>query len=62
LDACSVKAYPTEDTGAFLDSYLAAFAFSGGVQQSILYDKTRIAVAKILGDGQHRQTQAFAEL
>ncbi|MET3119278.1 transposase [Undibacterium sp. GrIS 1.8] len=30
--------------------------------QSILYDNTRIAVAKILGDGQRRRTQAFAEL
>ncbi|AMO93303.1 transposase, IS21 family domain protein [Collimonas fungivorans] len=30
--------------------------------QSILYDNTRIVVAKILGDGQCRRTQAFAEL
>ena len=62
-DACFVKAYSTEDTEAFLDrAYLAAFAFLGGVPQSILYDNIRIAVAKILDDGQHRQTQAFAQL
>jgi hypothetical protein len=28
----------------------AAFAFLGGVPQSILYDNTRLAVARILGD------------
>ncbi len=61
-DACFVKAYPMEDTEAFLDGHLAAFAFLGGVPQSILYDNNRIAVAKILGDGQRGRTQAFAEL
>jgi transposase len=61
-DACFVKSYPTEDTEAFLDGHLAAFAFLGGVPQSILYGNTRITVAKILGDGQRQRTQAFAEL
>lgn len=61
-DACFVKAYPTEDTEAFLDGHIAAFAFLGGVPQSILYDNTKIAVAKILGNGQRHRTQAFAEL
>ena len=61
-DACFIQASPTEDTEAFLDGHLAAFAFLGGVPQSILYDNTSIAVAKILGDGQRRRTQAFAEL
>jgi len=61
-DACFVKAYPTEDTEAFLDGHIAAFAFLGGVPQSILYDNTKIAVARILGDGQRQRTQAFAEL
>lgn len=61
-DACFVKAYPTEDTEAFLDGHVDAFAFLGGVPQSILYDNTRIAVAKILGGGKRKRTDAFAEL
>jgi transposase len=61
-DGCFVKAYPTEDTEAFLDGHVAAFAFLGGVPQSILYDNTKIAVAKILGEGKRQRTQAFAEL
>ena len=51
-DGCFVKAYPAETTEAFL----------GGVPQSILYDNTRLAVAKILGDGQRQRTRAFTEL
>jgi transposase len=48
-DACFVKAYPAETTEAFLDGHVSAFAFLGGVPQSILYDNTKIAVARILG-------------
>ena len=61
-DACFVKAYPTEDTESFLDGHVAAFAFLAGVPQSILYDNTKIAVAKILGDGKRSRTKAFGEL
>ena len=61
-DGCFVKAYPTEDTEAFLDGHVCAFAFFAGVPQSILYDNTRIAVAKILGDGKRLRTKEFAEL
>ena len=61
-DACFVKAYPRETTEAFLDGHVSAFAFFGGVPQSILYDNTTIAVAKILGDGQRERTRAFTEL
>lgn len=61
-DGCFVKAYPTEDTESFLDGHIAAFAFLGGVPQSILYDNTKIAVAKILGDGKRQRTKAFSEL
>ena len=50
-DGCFVKAYPAETTEAFLDGHVSAFAFLGGVPQSILYDNTRLAVARILGDG-----------
>lgn len=61
-DAGFVKAYPAERTEAFLDGHNAAFAFLGGVPRSILYDNTRLAVAKILGDDQRQRTRAFAEL
>ena len=38
------------------------YGFDGGVPQSILYDNTRLAVAKILGDGRRQRTRAFTEL
>ena len=50
-DACFVKAYPAETTEAFCDGHNAAVAFFGGVPRSILYDNTKLAVARILGDG-----------
>jgi transposase len=61
-DAGFVKAYPAERTEAFLDGHDAAFAFLGGVPQSILYDNTKLAVGRILGDGTRQRTRAFAEL
>ena len=41
---------------------MSAFAFLGGVPQSILYDNTKLAVARILGDGRRQRTRAFTEL
>jgi transposase len=61
-DACFLKAYPGETTEAFCDAHVAAFAFFGGVPISILYDNTRIAVARILGDGRRKRTRVFSEL
>jgi transposase len=61
-DACFVKAYPAERIEAFLDGHVAAFAFLGGVPRSILYDNTKLAVARILGGGERQRTRAFAEL
>jgi transposase len=61
-DACFVKAYPRETTEAFLDGHVSAFGFFDGVPLSILYDNTRIAVAKICGDGKRERTRAFTEL
>src|SRR5215216_7655823 len=61
-DAGFLKAYPAERIEAFLDGHNAAFAFLGGVPRSILYDNTRLAVARILGDGERQRTRAFAEL
>ena len=37
-------------------------AFLGGIPRSILYDNTTLAVARILGDGTRRRTQAFSHL
>jgi len=51
-DACFVVAYPAETTEAFCDGHVKAFEFFGGIPKSILYDNTKIAVARILGDGQ----------
>ena len=50
-DACFVKAYPAEISEAFCDGHTSAFAFFAGVPLSILYDNTKLAVAKILGHG-----------
>ena len=61
-DACFLKAYPAETTEAFCDAHVAAFAFFGGVPVSILYDNTRIAFARILGDGTRKRTRVFSEL
>ena len=56
-DACYVKAYPAETTEAFCDGHVSAFVFLGGVPQSILYDNTTLAVARILGDGRCQRTR-----
>ncbi len=61
-DACFVKAYPAETTEAFCDGHNSAFAFFGSVPQSILYDNTKIAVARILGDGKRVRSRIFSEL
>ena len=57
-----VVAYPAETTEAFCDGHVQALAFFGGIPQSILYDNTKIAVARILGDGKRQRTRVFAEL
>ena len=41
---------------------MQAFTFFNGIPQSILYDNTKIAVAKILGDGKRQRTRVFTEL
>ena len=69
-DANFVVAYPAETTEAFCDGHVQAFTFfathaepgQAGVPQSILYDNTKIAVAKILGDGRRKRTRVFTEL
>ena len=61
-DGCFVKAYPAETTEAFCDGHVSAFTFLGGAPRSILYDNSRLAVAKILGDGRRKRTRVFSEL
>ena len=61
-DACFVVGYPAETTEAFCDAHVKAFTFFGGVPRSILYDNTKIAVARILGDGKRQRTRVFTEL
>ncbi|MDX6459678.1 MAG: hypothetical protein QOE55_3375, partial [Acidobacteriaceae bacterium] len=59
---CFVAAFPAETTEAFLEGHVRAFAYFGGVPARILYDNTRIAVAKILGGEERQRTRAFSEL
>ena len=40
----------------------AAFHYFGGVPRGIVYDNTKLAVARILGDGTRQRTQVFSEL
>lgn len=61
-DACFVKAYPVENTEAFCDGHVSAFVFFNGVPKQLLYDNTKIAVTRILGDGKRKKTKTFCEL
>ena len=61
-DACFVAAYPSATTEAWLDGHNRAFAFFGGVPQSILYDNDRSLVARILPDGIRQRTRSFSGL
>jgi transposase len=61
-DDCFVMAFPAETTEAFLEGHVKAFAYFGGVPTRILYDNTKIAVAKILGGTERKRTRAFSEL
>jgi transposase len=58
-DAFFVQAYPAETTEAFCEGHNAAFGFFGGVPQTMLYDNTTLAVARILGDGRRQRTRVF---
>ena len=57
-----VMAFPAETTEAFCEGHNQAFAYFGGVPQTILYDNTKLAVAQILGNGTRQKTRAFSEL
>ena len=57
-----VQAFPAETTEAFCDGHNAAFGYFGGVPRRIVYDNTKLAVARILGNGTRQRTQVFCEL
>ena len=57
-----MEAFLAETTEAFLEAHVGAFAYFGGVPTCILYDNTKLAVARILGDGTRQKTRAFSEL
>jgi transposase len=61
-DDCFVQAFPAETMEAFLEAHVRAFEYFGGVPMRILYDNTKLAVARILGDGERQKTRAFSEL
>ena len=61
-DACFVAACPAAAAEAWLDGHNAAFAFFGGVPQSILYDNDKCLVSRILPDGTRQRTRSFSGL
>jgi len=61
-DACFVRAYPAATAEAWMDGHVHAFAFFGGVPQSILYDNDRCLVSKILADGTRKRATLFSAL
>jgi len=61
-DDAFIMAFPGETSEAFCAGHNAAFAYFGGVPTRIVYDNSRIAVARILGNGTRKKTQIFSEL
>ena len=59
-DACYVRAYPAATAEAWVDGHAHAFAFFGGVPQSVLYDNDRCLVARILPDGTRKRATLFS--
>jgi hypothetical protein len=58
-DDCFVAAFPAETTEAFIEGHVRAFAYFGAVPARILYDNTKIAVARILGGEERQRARAF---
>jgi hypothetical protein len=59
-DAGFVRAYPAATAEAWVDGHVHAFAFFGGVPQSVLYDNDRCLVARILPDGTRKRATLFS--
>jgi len=60
--AASSKHIPLRRRKPSVTVMLQPLSFFGGVPKSILYDNTRLAVAKIVKGGQRLRSQMFAEL
>lgn len=60
-NAMFVMAFERECTESFWEGHVRAFEFFGGVPTRIVYDNTRVAVAKILGR-ERKLTRGFCEL
>ena len=58
-DACYVRAYPAATAEAWIDGHVHAFAFFGGVPQSVLHDNDRCLVSRILADGTRGRARLF---
>ena len=61
-DDAFVQAFPAETSEAFCEGHNEAFRYFGGVPRRIVYDNTKLAVARILGDGRRQRTKVFSEL
>lgn len=61
-DAYFVRAYPAATAEAWIDGHVHAFAFFGGVPQSVLYDNDRCLVSKIQPDGTRVRATLFSGL
>ena len=61
-DDCYVQAFPAETTETFFEGHVRAFAYWGTVPARIVYDNTKLAVARILGEGERKKARAFSEL
>jgi transposase len=61
-DDAFVMAFPGETSEAFCEGHNQAFAYFGGVPARIVYDNSKIAVARILGEGARKKTLIFSEL
>jgi transposase len=61
-DAYFVRAYPAATAEAWIDGHVRAFAFFGGVPQSVLYDNDRCLVSKIQPDGTRIRATLFSGL
>ena len=56
------KLYYSEDTEAFLDAHISFIEFCGGVFRTYVYDNTRVAVKKFVGETEDRATDAMKAL
>jgi len=61
-DAYFVRAYPAATAEAWMDGHVRAFAFFGGVPESVLYDNDRCLVSKIQPDGTRIRAALFSGL